>query len=73
MLLNWPRNKRKNKESVATELTAREKKLLACLLTLRAETANCGTNGVRWHNSERHKAEKQADRLIKKLVRGIHE
>jgi len=51
------------------ELTQREKRLLAALLTLRAETAHCGSNGVRWHNSERHKAEKQADKVIRDFTK----
>jgi len=48
-------------------LTPRERRLLAALCTLRAETSNSG-NGVRWYNSERHKAEKLADKIIRELT-----
>ena len=51
------------------QLAEREKKLLSALLTLRAETAGLIGNQCRWHNSERHKAERQADKIIREFTK----
>lgn len=51
------------------KLTIREKVLFAALCSLRAETSDLvSRNNFRWQNSERHKAEKRTDRLIKGLT-----
>jgi len=55
---------------LAVPLSKREKKLFAALLTLRAETSGLSSS-VRWHDSKRHKAEQQADRLIRELTATI--
>jgi hypothetical protein len=54
----------KGRESIMR--TKLEKELLAALLTLRAESVVAPT----WHGSELHKAQKQADKVIRKATKG---